>query len=61
LNNDEAIRAAAVELVLREGIDSISFRDVGKIVGLTHGASMHVSKTSKSYWSICGMKFCLIG
>jgi AcrR family transcriptional regulator len=38
LNNDAAIRAAAVELVLRDGIDAISFRDVGKIAGLTHGA-----------------------
>jgi AcrR family transcriptional regulator len=38
LNNDEAIRSATVELVLRDGIDAISFRDVGKIAGLTHGA-----------------------
>jgi AcrR family transcriptional regulator len=38
LNNDAAIRDAAVELVLRDGIDAISFRDVGKIAGLTHGA-----------------------
>jgi AcrR family transcriptional regulator len=38
LNNDLAIRDAAVELVLRDGIDAISFRDVGRIAGLTHGA-----------------------
>jgi AcrR family transcriptional regulator len=38
LDNDAAIRAAAVELVLSEGIDAISFRDVGRIAGLTHGA-----------------------
>jgi AcrR family transcriptional regulator len=38
LINDAAIRDAAVELVLSEGIDAISFRDVGRIAGLTHGA-----------------------
>jgi len=38
LLNDAAIRDAAVELVLSEGIDAISFRDVGRIAGLTHGA-----------------------
>jgi len=38
LTNDEAIRSAAVTLVLRDGIDAISFRDVGRIAGLTHGA-----------------------
>ncbi len=38
LNNDAAIRNAAIELVLRNGIDAISFRDVGRIAGLTHGA-----------------------
>jgi AcrR family transcriptional regulator len=38
LTNDEAIRSAAVSLVLRDGIDAISFRDVGRIAGLTHGA-----------------------
>ena len=38
LNNDAAIRTAAIELILRDGIDSISFRDVGRVAGLTHGA-----------------------
>src|SRR5271154_3562428 len=38
LINDAAIRDAAIELVLSEGIDAISFRDVGRIAGLTHGA-----------------------
>jgi AcrR family transcriptional regulator len=38
LGNDGAIRTAAVTLVLRDGIDAISFRDVGRIAGLTHGA-----------------------
>ncbi len=38
LNNDQAIRDAAVKVVLREGIDAISFRDVGREAGLTHGA-----------------------
>ncbi len=38
LNNDAAIRTAAVTLVLSKGIDAISFRDVGREAGLTHGA-----------------------
>jgi AcrR family transcriptional regulator len=38
LNNDVAIRDAAIELILSEGIDAISFRDVGRVAGLTHGA-----------------------
>ena len=38
LNNDEAIRNAAVQLLFSKGIDSISFRDVGHEAGLTHGA-----------------------
>ncbi len=36
--NDTAIRLATIELILRSGIDAISFRDVGKAAGLTHGA-----------------------
>lgn len=38
LSNDAAIREATVKLILRTGIDSISFRDVGREAGLTHGA-----------------------
>ena len=38
LANDAAIREAAVKLILRSGIDAISFRDVGREAGLTHGA-----------------------
>src|SRR5580658_7456199 len=38
LSNDEAIRASAVELILSDGIDAISFREVGRVAGLTHGA-----------------------
>jgi AcrR family transcriptional regulator len=38
LNNDDAIRAATVELILSMGLDAISFRDVGKAAGLSHGA-----------------------
>ena len=38
LNNDAAIRGATVELILSVGIDAISFRDVGRLAGLTHGA-----------------------
>jgi AcrR family transcriptional regulator len=36
--NDDAIRNAAIELILSTGIDAISFRDVGKRAGLSHGA-----------------------
>jgi AcrR family transcriptional regulator len=38
LTNDASIRDAAVKLILRTGIDAISFRDVGREAGLTHGA-----------------------
>jgi AcrR family transcriptional regulator len=38
LTNDAAIREAAIKLILSTGIDAISFRDVGKMAGLTHGA-----------------------
>ena len=38
ISNDAAIRAAAIELVLQVGVDAISFRDVGRVAGLTHGA-----------------------
>jgi AcrR family transcriptional regulator len=38
LANDAAIRDAAITLILSSGIDAISFRDVGREAGLTHGA-----------------------
>jgi len=38
LTNDSSIREAAITLILRSGIDAISFRDVGREAGLTHGA-----------------------
>jgi AcrR family transcriptional regulator len=38
LSNDAAIRSATVKLILKTGIDSISFREVGREAGLTHGA-----------------------
>jgi TetR/AcrR family transcriptional regulator, transcriptional repressor for nem operon len=38
LSNDASIRDAAIELILSTGIDAISFRDVGREAGLTHGA-----------------------
>ena len=38
LHNDAAIRGAAVDLVLKVGIDAISFRDVGRAAKLSHGA-----------------------
>ena len=38
LTNDAAIREAAIKLILSTGIDAISFRDVGRMAGLTHGA-----------------------
>lgn len=38
LANDASIREAAIQLILSTGIDAISFRDVGREAGLTHGA-----------------------
>jgi len=38
LTNDALIRDATVQLILNTGIDAISFRDVGREAGLTHGA-----------------------
>jgi AcrR family transcriptional regulator len=38
LINDASIREAAIQLILSTGIDAISFRDVGREAGLTHGA-----------------------
>jgi AcrR family transcriptional regulator len=38
LTNDASIRDAAIKLILGTGIDAISFRDVGREAGLTHGA-----------------------
>jgi AcrR family transcriptional regulator len=38
LDNDKTIRAAAIELILSKGLDAISFREVGKAAGLSHGA-----------------------
>jgi AcrR family transcriptional regulator len=38
LTNDASIRDAAIQLILSTGIDAISFRDVGREAGLTHGA-----------------------
>lgn len=38
LTNDASIREAAIQLILSTGIDAISFRDVGREAGLTHGA-----------------------
>ncbi len=37
--NDASIRDAAVEEILRVGVDRVSLRDVGKQAGLTHGAT----------------------
>jgi AcrR family transcriptional regulator len=37
--NDSAIREAAVNEVLRVGVDHVSLRDVGHSAGLTHGAT----------------------
>ncbi len=38
VTNDASIRDAAIKLILSTGIDAISFRDVGREAGLTHGA-----------------------
>jgi AcrR family transcriptional regulator len=39
LANDEAIRKAAVESILKNGVDRLSLRDIGHQAGLTHGAT----------------------
>lgn len=39
ITNDHAIRSAAVDEVLRVGVDRVSLREVGLRAGLTHGAS----------------------
>jgi AcrR family transcriptional regulator len=39
LTNDQAILAAAVEEIVRVGVDRVSLRDVGHVAGLTHGAT----------------------
>jgi AcrR family transcriptional regulator len=39
LANDIAIRDAAIESILRVGVDRLSLRDVGHQAGLTHGAT----------------------
>jgi AcrR family transcriptional regulator len=36
--NDAAIREAAIAQILSRGLDALSFRDIGKAAGLTHGA-----------------------
>jgi AcrR family transcriptional regulator len=37
--NDKAILAAAVDEIVRVGVDRVSLRDVGHVAGLTHGAT----------------------
>jgi AcrR family transcriptional regulator len=39
LANDKAILEAAVDEIVRVGVDRISLRDVGRVAGLTHGAT----------------------
>lgn len=39
LANDEAIRSAGIEEILRVGVDHVSLRDVSARAGLTHGAT----------------------
>jgi AcrR family transcriptional regulator len=39
LANDVAIRDAAIEAILHNGVDRLSLRDVGHQAGLTHGAT----------------------
>lgn len=38
VDNDNAIRAAAVDAILTVGVDGIAFRDVARAAKLTHGA-----------------------
>jgi len=65
-SNDAAIRAAAVQLILKSGIDSISFRDVGREAGLTHGALYarfeDVEELFVDLWSevLCGRMIALL-
>ena len=39
LMNDEAIRQAAIDEIIRVGVDRLSLREVGIAAGLTHGAT----------------------
>jgi AcrR family transcriptional regulator len=39
LANDLAIREAAIQSILKSGVDHLSLRDVGQQAGLTHGAT----------------------
>jgi len=39
LANDLAIREAAIQSILKSGVDRLSLRDVGQQAGLTHGAT----------------------
>jgi AcrR family transcriptional regulator len=39
LTNDKAILQAAVDEIVRVGVDRVSLRDVGHVAGLTHGAT----------------------
>jgi AcrR family transcriptional regulator len=39
LANDKAILLAAVDEIVRVGVDRVSLRDVGNVAGLTHGAT----------------------
>ena len=39
LANDQVIRDAGVEEILRSGVDRVSLRDVGQRAGFTHGAT----------------------
>ena len=39
LANDDAIRKAAIESILQNGVDRLSLRDIGHQAGLTHGAT----------------------
>jgi AcrR family transcriptional regulator len=39
LANDRVIRSSAVNEIVRVGVDRLSLRDVGRVAGLTHGAT----------------------
>jgi AcrR family transcriptional regulator len=39
IENDAAIREAAIMAIARRGVDSLSLRDAGTMAGLTHGAT----------------------
>jgi AcrR family transcriptional regulator len=57
VDNDNAIRAAAVDAIMTVGVDGIAFRDVARAANLTHGALYarfeDVDELLVDLWSEC--------